>query len=358
MSLNDIVVSVVGARPHFVKLFPLAREMANRNTRHFIIHTGQHYDDNMSSLFFDQLKMPAPDVNLNVGSGTHAEQTAKVMVGVEKIVCDVQPKAVVVFGDTNSTLAATLAAAKHYFPVVHVEAGVRCFNRRMPEEINRTLIDHASDYLICPSALAVRNLEKEGVTKGVLNIGDLMYDSFLIAKVEAMTRKEVFGQYGVEPGKYFLATIHREMATENPRNLMTTLETLGGLGDPVILPMHPRTAHSLRNAGLDVDRIGLLKIVDPIGYLDMLQLLLNARKVITDSGGVQKEAYWAGVPCITTMTETTWPETIEAGWNVLVGWDKESILNAVRRSEPESPRPEVYGPPGAARRMVECLGWN
>jgi UDP-GlcNAc3NAcA epimerase len=358
MDLNNVVVSVVGARPHFVKLFPFAREMANRNTRHFIIHTGQHYDDNMSSLFFDQLKMPAPDVNLNVGSGTHAEQTAKVMVGVEKIVCEMQPKAVVVFGDTNSTLAATLAAAKYYFPVVHVEAGVRCFNRRMPEEINRTLIDHASDYLICPSALAARNLEREGLTKGVLNVGDLMYDSFLIAKSEAMARKEVFRQYNVEPGKYFLATIHREMATENPRKLVAILEMLGGLGEVVILPMHPRTTHSLRKAGLKVNQTRLLKIVDPIGYLDMLQLILNARKVLTDSGGVQKEAYWAGIPCITMLTETTWPETIEAGWNVLVGWDEESIRVAVTMPAPAGQRPEVYGPPGAARRMVDSLGWN
>jgi len=358
MNLNNIVVSVVGARPHFVKAFPLVQQMNRLSTRHFIIHTGQHYDSNMSALFFEQFEMPTPDVNLNVGSGTHAEQTAQIMVGVEKIVCDLRPKAVVVFGDTNSTLAATLAAAKHYFLVVHVEAGVRCFNRRMPEEINRILIDHASDYLICPSELAERNLRREGVTEGVLNLGDFMYDSFLIAQAGAMKREGILRSHGVEPGKYILSTIHREASTENPQRLALILKMLGQLGEPVILPMHPRTRNCLRDIGFAPKERGLLKIIDPVGYLDMLQLLLNARKVITDSGGVQKEAYWAGVPCITMMNETTWSETVEVGWNVLVGLNQDLIYSAVRSPIPTGERPEVYGPPGAARRMVEALGWD
>lgn len=358
MKLNNVVVSVIGARPHFVKAFPLVRQMAKRNTRHFIIHTGQHYDYNMSTLFVEQFELPAPDVNLNVGSGTHAEQTGKIMVGVERIVCELKPKAVVVFGDTNSTLAATLAAAKYYYPVVHVEAGVRCFNRRMPEEINRTLIDHASDYLICPSELAVRNLQREGVTRGILNVGDLMYDSFLLAKSAAMKREQVLRGNCVESGKYILSTIHREAATESSQTLIRMLETLGELGEPVILPMHPRTSGCLKDMGFEPKAGSLLKIIEPVGYLDMLQLLLNARKVITDSGGVQKEAYWAGVPCITMMNETTWPETIEAGWNVLVGLNRELVCSAAKLPIPTSERPEVYGPPGAAQRMVEALGWD
>jgi UDP-N-acetylglucosamine 2-epimerase len=358
MELNNVVVSVVGARPHFVKAFPLLKPMASLQSKHFIIHTGQHYDYNMSALFFEQFDMPAPDANLNVGSGTHAEQTAKVMLGVEKIVCELRPKAVIVFGDTNSTLAAALAAAKYYFPVVHVEAGVRCFNRRMPEEINRTLIDHMSDYLICPSELAVQNLHKERVTNGVLNVGDLMYDSFLFGKSAATKRASVLGGYEVEPGGYILSTLHREATTEDPEALSNILKTFERLGEPVILPMHPRTRHLISNSGVVLDKRSSLKIIDPVGYLDMLQLILGARKIATDSGGLQKEAYWAGVPCITLMNETTWTETVDAGWNTLVGLSTQLLNTALKAPLPTGERPEVYGAPGAARRLIEALGWR
>lgn len=360
MASNDTIISVVGARPHFVKAFPLTREMTGRKTRHFICHTGQHYDDNMSKIFFDQFQMPLPDVNLNVGAGTHAEQTAKVMLGVEKLVRELSPRAVIVYGDTNSTLAATLAAAKYYFPVVHVEAGVRCWNRRMPEEINRVLIDHASDFLICPSALAVRNLEKEGINKGVLNLGDLMYDSFLAAKAKAMEREDMLSAYQLESGRFILSTIHREATTENVDELVAIIELFSRLDEPVILPIHPRTRSCLERAGAELSpkETGKLRIIDPIGYLEMLQLMVHARKIVTDSGGVQKEAFWAGVPCVTMMDETTWPETIEAGWNVLAGRDCGRILEGIRSAKPKGERPEVYGAPGVARRMVDAMGWS
>lgn len=356
MSESDIVVSVVGARPHFIKSFPFVRAMARSNLRLVTIHTGQHYDRNMSALFFEELELSPPDINLNVGSGTHAEQTAAVMVGVEKAVLELKPQAVVVYGDTNSTLGATLAAAKYYFPVVHVEAGVRCANRRMPEEINRILIDHASDYLICPSALALQNLAGEGVTRGVMNQGDFMYDTFLAARKLALSRPVPFEEYGVRAGEYVLSTIHRELSTESSTILVDILSTLDTLGEPVILPLHPRTQARLKDAGFTPGSGGL-RIVPPLGYPEMLQLLSYARRVVTDSGGLQKEAYWAGVPCVTMMTETTWPETIEAGWNVLVGTDGAAIRRAVAAETPEGGRPEVYGPPGAAQRMVETLGW-
>jgi UDP-GlcNAc3NAcA epimerase len=355
---DDIVISVVGARPHFIKVFPLVKAMAGRKTRHFILHTGQHYDDSMSKVFFEQLGMPAADINLNIGSGSHAEQTAKVMIGVERLVREMRPKAILVYGDTNSTLGATLAAAKHYYPVVHVEAGVRCGNRRMPEEINRKLIDHASDYLVCPSDLAVENLRGEGVTAGVLNLGDFMYDSFLAVKTLAVSRPGLLEAHRVESGRFILSTIHREAATDDPKVLFGLLQALAALDEPVILPLHPRSRARLAASGFTAQSFGSLRLIEPLGYLDMMHLLLHARRVVTDSGGLQKEAYWAGVPCVTLMNETTWTETISAGWNRLIGLDGASIASAIQTPAPTGARPDVYGAPGSAARLVEALGWN
>jgi UDP-GlcNAc3NAcA epimerase len=354
---SDLVLSVVGARPHFIKAYPLVRAMEGLKTKHVILHTGQHYDNNMSALFFDELQMPTPDFNLNVGSGTHAEMTAKMMVGIEKVLFELKPKAVIVFGDTNSTLAATIAAAKYYFPVVHVEAGVRCGNRHMPEEINRRIIDHTSDFLITPSDLAVANLHREGITQGVLNLGDFMYDTFLFAKSVAQARASILGDFGVSAGNYILSTMHRESVTQSGIQLMAILDALDGLGEQVILPMHPRTRNRLRELGYVSKPSSMLQIVDPLGYLEMLDLLIHARCVVTDSGGLQKEAYWAGVPCITLMSETTWPETIENGWNVLIDVDMDHLRRAVKAPFPRGSRPEVYGSPGAAIRLVRTMGW-
>lgn len=357
MQFTDTVVSVVGARPHFVKAYPLVRAMRELRTKHVLLHTGQHYDWNMSAVFFDELDMPAPDINLDVGSGTHAEQTGRIMVGVEQALLDIKPKAVVVYGDTNSTLAATLAAAKYYFPLVHIEAGVRCNNRRMPEEINRKIIDHTSDYLICPSEVAVENLAREGITEGVMNLGDFMYDTFLFARSVALTRASPLKAYGLQPRRYILSTIHRELSTESVAQLVEILNALNSLGEPVILPMHPRTRVRLKEAGYEPVAESLLRIVEPVGYLDMLALLMNARRVVTDSGGLQKEAYWAGTPCITIMSETTWPETIQSGWNVLVGMDMDLMRAAVASHLVPGARTEVYGPPGAAQRLIKRMCW-
>ena len=357
-STTETIVSVIGARPHFVKAFPLMRELAGRRVRHYIIHTGQHYDEKMSQVFFDQLVLPPPDINLGVGSGSHAEQTGKIMLGVERVVLELKPQAVVVFGDTNSTLAAAIATAKHYYPLVHIEGGVRCANRRMPEEINRVLVDHISDFNICPSELAVRNLEREGCAKGALNLGDLMYDSFLGAKAMAASRSSALSELGLESGRYLLATIHRESSTGDLATLGKLLETLGSLGERVIFPMHPRTRALLRANRREATTIGGLTIVEPLGYLDLLQVLSHARKVVTDSGGLQKEAYWAGVPCITMMSDTAWTETVDVGWNTVVGVDAGKIREAVSAPfDHAKPRPEIYGSPGAARRLVEAMGW-
>lgn len=358
MTNNDLVISVIGARPHFVKAFPLMREFVGRRTRHYIIHTGQHYDEKMSQVFFDQLVLPAPDINLGVGSGSHAEQTGKIMLGVERAILELKPRAVIVYGDTNSTLAAAIAAAKHYYPLIHIEGGVRCANRRMPEEINRVLVDHISTYNICPSKLAVENLVREGCGQGALNLGDLMYDGFLGARVLAANRSSALAEHGLEPGRYLLATIHREASTGDLSTLRALLATLADLGERVILPLHPRTRALLKSNGSGVANTGGLTIVDPLGYLDLLQVLSHARKVVTDSGGLQKEAYWAGVPCVTMMSYTAWTETVDAGWNTVVGLDPAKIREAVRAPfDAGRPRPEIYGAPGAAGRLVEAMGW-
>ena len=359
MKYSDLVVSVIGARPHFVKAFPLMRELAERRTRHYIIHTGQHYDHKMSQVFFDQLVLPAPDINLGVGSGSHAEQTGKIMLGVERLVLELKPKAVIVFGDTNSTLAAAIAVAKHYYPLVHIEGGVRCANRRMPEEINRVLVDHISEYNICPCELARENLEREGCGAGALNLGDLMYDSFLGAKALAANRSTALQDFQLESGKYLLATVHREASTNDLSVLAGLLDTLGDLGERVILPLHPRTRARLMESGYEITKSSALQIVEPIGYLDLLQVLAHARKVVTDSGGLQKEAYWAGIPCVTLMSSTAWGETVDAGWNTLVGLNGAEIRAAVRMPfDRGKSRPEVYGVPGAARRLVQTMGWE
>jgi UDP-N-acetylglucosamine 2-epimerase len=283
--------------------------------------------------------------------------TSKMMVGIEKILFEIKPKAVVVFGDTNSTLAATLAAAKYYFPIIHIEAGVRCGNRYMPEEINRKIIDHTSDFLVTPSKQAVDNLKKEGISDGVLNLGDFMYDTFLFAKSIVIKNESIMQKYGIKNKKYILSTIHREGSTQNDEQLLSILNTLGSLGEPVILPMHPRTRSRIVANGYQSPEDSQLIIIEPIGYIEMLDLLLNARYVVTDSGGLQKEAYWAGVPCVTVMAETTWKETVDEGWNTLVGLDMEKLKKSVLKPKPVTMQSEIYGLPGSANRLVEVMNW-
>ena len=359
---QDIIFSVVGARPHFVKAAPFMAAMKASDHKVYTIHTGQHYDQNMSDVFFTELGLPTPDINLGVGSGTHAAQTAAVLIGVEKLLFQLNPIAVVVYGDTNTTLGAALAAAKQYIPVVHVEAGVRCGNRKMPEEINRGIIDNISNFLACPSALAAENLHREGLVAGIHDIGDFMYDTFLKAQAAATQSDFHLDRYGVSSGNFALATLHREETTASAKVLHTILNTLGALGRPVLLPMHPRTRACLNAAGIPLERSDGLKILAPVSYLEMVSLLRHANMVLTDSGGLQKEAFWAKVPCVTLMQETTWPETLDAGWNSLAGLDPIAIRSAVKRFSEQPPivsgeHPMPYGAPGAARRMVQALGW-
>ncbi len=359
---HELIFSVVGARPHFIKAAPFMKAMQSSANTVFTIHTGQHYDTNMSDIFFTELELPKPDINLGIGSGSHAVQTSAVLIGIEELLFQHKPTAIVVYGDTNTTLGAALAAAKHYIPIVHVEAGVRCGNRRMPEEINRGIIDNISDFLCCPSELAVQNLKLEGLTDGVHNIGDFMYDTFLKAKADSQKIEFDTSRFGFKTGDFILATLHREETTKSAEKLSELLDTLGNLGVPVILPMHPRTRACLLNSGISLKRKDGLKIIEPLSYLEMVSLLCQCVLVITDSGGVQKEAYWAKVRCLTLMDETTWPETIEAGCNKLVGLTPSNIKTAAlhylhNTSDQSDQGTEIYGTPGAAVRMVKELGW-
>ena len=359
---RNIIFSVIGARPHFVKAAPFMEAMRASAYKVVTVHSGQHYDSNMSDIFFRELAMPNPDINLGVGSGSHAYQTSKVLIGIEKLLYEYNPEAVVVYGDTNTTLAAALAAAKEYIPLVHIEAGVRCGNRRMPEEINRTLIDNMSNFLACPSDLAVSNLRSEGVTGVVENIGDFMYDTFVKAQVAAKTASFDLNTYGVIEGQYYLATLHREETTASPDVLRSVLDTLDTLDFPVILPMHPRTRSVMDAACISTEMFNGLKIIEPVGYLEMVNLLVRARLTLTDSGGLQKESFWAGVPCITLMNETTWSEIVDVGWNILSGLSADRIRVAVDQFEKNSlpsllNRAKLYGEVGSANRLVKSLGW-
>ena len=322
------VVTIVGARPQFIKSAPVSKALRRAGHREIIIHTGQHYDRKMSRIFFEELSIPKPDVNLKIGSGTHAYQTGRMMTGIEKVLMRAKPDWVLVYGDPNSTLAGALAACKLGCRLAHIEAGMRSYNRRMPEEHNRVLTDHCSDILFCPTKNAVDNLRREGIVKGVYWVGDTMYDSTLEYTKVAEKRSTILKKLGLRPKKYFLATVHRPQNTDNYKNLKKILEEFSRLNDLVILPVHPRTREAIDslNGSLNIKKeSSSIKIIDPVGYLDMLILEKNAKVILTDSGGVQKEAYFLSTPCVTLRTETEWPETVAAGWNHVVGSDYSRI---------------------------------
>lgn len=337
------VLSIVGARPQFVKAAMVAAAVCRQNKTcgkgqrisHQLLHTGQHYDPKMSAIFFEQLPLPKPHFNLDVGSGTHGSQTARMLEGIETVLQKEKPGAVIVYGDTNSTVAGALAATKLHICVAHVESGLRSFNRRMPEEINRVATDHLSDLLFCPTVTAVTNLRKEGIEKNVFLNGDVMLDAVLEFRGLASKRLKLLNALGVETGNYALATVHRAENTDSIDKFTALLEALLGLEIPVVLPMHPRVRDMLtripqaRGIRKQLERSPYIRVTEPASYLDMLMLEQNARVVLTDSGGVQKEAYFLGVPCLTLRAETEWVETLKGGWNQLVGADKKTILNAV-----------------------------
>jgi UDP-N-acetylglucosamine 2-epimerase len=346
------VLTVVGARPQFVKAAPVSRVLRRRH-QEFLVHTGQHYDDEMSDLFFRQLRIPAPDRNLEVGSGRHGVQTGAMLPGIESIALEQKPDWLLIYGDTNSTLAGALVGAKLQIPVAHVEAGLRSYDRRMPEEVNRVVADHLAALLLCPTDTAVRNLASEGITAGVRMVGDVMLDAYQQNLEVARTTSHVVVELGLEKNRYTLLTVHRAENVDQPEVLAGILRGVGESGRRVVFPVHPRTRAAL--AATEMKPPENVMLIDPVGYLEMLVLEENAEAIVTDSGGVQKEAYFAGRPCITLRDRTEWTETVDAGWNVLVGTETTAIARAMRDFRPRGTRPELFGDGRAAERVVEAL---
>jgi UDP-N-acetylglucosamine 2-epimerase len=331
------IVSIVGARPQFVKLAPVSRAMADAAVtggqviEDIIVHTGQHYDTGMSDVFFDELEIPKPSVHLGVGSGSHGAQTAKMLASIEEVLIDRQPDMVVIYGDTNSTLAGAVAAAKLDIPVAHIEAGLRSFNRKMPEEINRVASDHISDLLFAPTQTAIDNLQRENLGTRAFNSGDVMLDAVMFNRRLAEYQSDILRDLDLIEREYGVVTLHRASNTD-VESLLAILQTLNRVaGDflPLVFPVHPRTVAVLKESGSSWQPCDRLKLIEPVGYLDMLKLLGSSRLALTDSGGLQKEALFVGAPCVTLRDETEWPETIAAGGNILTGADPERITAAV-----------------------------
>lgn len=324
------IVTVIGARPQFIKAWPVTMALQQAGIEEVVVHTGQHYDYQMSEVFFQELEIPKPNVNLEVGSGPHGRQTGLMMERIESVLLQEKPDWLLVYGDTNSTLAAALAAAKLHVPIAHVEAGLRSFNRKMPEELNRILTDHVSTLLFCPTESSVQNLDREGITAGVHEVGDVMLDALVTARERSRTRSDVLNRLSLKAKSYAVATIHRAENTDSEEQLRNLFTAFADLDVPVVLPIHPRTRNVLESQLPDVLASAKrnLQIIDPLGYLDMVCLTGNARVVLTDSGGLQKEAFWLGVPCITLRTETEWVETVKAGGNIVTGCDAEKIKAA------------------------------
>lgn len=353
------ILTVVGARPQFIKASVVSRALEPLCDE-VLVHTGQHYDRNMSAVFFEELNIPRPAYNLGVGSGTHGWQTGEMLIKVEKVLFREKPDAVLVYGDTNSTLAGALAASKLHIPVAHVEAGLRSYNMRMPEEQNRVLTDHISTWLFCPTETAAKNLAKEGVARGVDVCGDVMLDAVLhfrgIAKKDP-DRTAIFGRLGIRPGKYRLATLHRAETTDGGLDAIVRIfDAFERLPDPVVIPIHPRT-RPLAEQALAERGYKNIRLTEPVGYLEMLLLTGDARQVLTDSGGLQKEAWFMGVPCVTLRSETEWVETLAGGWNVLAKLETEDIYRKATRTVPDPAARECrpFGDGHAGERIAAAL---
>lgn len=371
------LVSIIGARPQFVKAAMIAEAIKLRNreissvkhrTNHVLVHTGQHYDQSMSAVFFDELRLPDPHHHLGVGSGSQGAQTGEMLERIERVLLREKPDCVMIYGDTNSTIAGALAAAKLHIRVAHLESGLRSFNRRMPEEINRVASDHLSDMLFCPTDTAVENLRREGITRNVFQTGDVMLDAVISYRGKAQKRKTLLQKLHLQAKEYALATIHRAENADSPERLGELLLTLLSLDHPVVLPMHPRVRDrlrktpALRHVSNMLRSAKNLRIIEPVSYLDMLALEINARLILTDSGGVQKEAFFAAVPCLTLREETEWTETLVDGWNLVVGTSRDKIRAGVEniwrgRADPNGHQPnwKSFGEGNAARRTVAEL---
>ena len=368
------LISIVGVRPQFVKAAMVCAAVAGHNqkhareqrVKHLLLHTGQHYDYEMAAVFFQQLPLPAPDFNLGVGSGTHGAQTAMMLKGIEKVLLKEKPDCVIVYGDTNSTLAGALAAVKLHIVTAHVESGLRSFNRRMPEEINRIATDHIADLLFCPTRAAVKLLEHEGIRDNVYFTGDVMLDAVKTFLPVASRRSVALTDLGVSPGKFILATIHRAENTDSLERMRGIVETLCGLEHPTVFSVHPRLREKLNHEaayqklGRELARARHLKMVAPLSYLDMLHLESSARLVMTDSGGVQKEAFFVGTPCLTLRDETEWTETLHDGWNKVAGVSPRKVLPLARElwagGRPRTkPALAAFGDGKAARNILDSL---
>jgi UDP-GlcNAc3NAcA epimerase len=356
------IVTIVGARPQFIKAAAVSRGMRNDfadRVTEILVHTGQHYDENMSKVFFEELDIPRPKYNLEISGGHHGAMTGRMLEAVERVLLEEKPDWVLIYGDTNSTLAGALAAAKLHIPVAHVEAGLRSFNMRMPEEINRIVADRLSTLLFCPTDTAVANLAKEGVSAGVENVGDVMFDVALFYRERARKQSTALASLGLAEGAFALATCHRAENTDDPTRLAEIVSALAEISAslPVVLPIHPRTRKLLADSGLD-KKLGNVKVVDPVPFLDMVALEQTARVILTDSGGVQKEAFFYGVPCITMRDETEWVETVDLGWNRLVGASAIAIDKAFQDSM-QGQLPALakspYGDGNAARHIVSRI---
>lgn len=349
------VVTVVGARPQFIKCGPVSKALRREHVE-VLVHTGQHYDDDMSAVFFRDLGIPRPEYNLNIGSGSHAIQTGAMMRAIEDVLVKEDPDCILVYGDTNSTLAGALAAVKIHIPVVHVEAGLRSFNRQMPEEVNRVLTDHISDLLLCPTPTAVEHLRAEGIRNGVHLVGDVMFDALLDARKHSAQRIADIERLGLTPGEFYLITIHRAENTGDEAVLRRIVRSILALDAPVVLPLHPRTRKALERSGLMEEIAQQCIILPPQGYFDFIALLTSARALLTDSGGAQKEAFLLGVPCVTLREETEWVETVQLGRNRLAGTDPARISDAVRRPFPPlSADKNPFGDGYSAARIVQAL---
>jgi len=354
------ILTVLGARPQFVKAAALSRAIGEYagNITERIIHTGQHYDPGLSQVFFDELEIPAPFAHLDIGGGNHGAMTGRMLEGIERIIQQETPDWVLVYGDTNSTLAGALAAAKLHVPIAHVEAGLRSYNRRMPEEINRVLTDHVSTLLLCPTQTAVENLGKEGIMGGVHNVGDVMYDIALYWRERARTQSRILASLGLPEHGFALATCHRAENTDDPARLGGIVSALAEINRdlPVVLPLHPRTRKYLQEHGL-MSQVQALTLVEPLPFLDMIALEQAARVILTDSGGVQKEAFFYQVPCITLRDETEWVETIDLGWNRLAGADTARILAAFSNSSDTAKAQHAapYGNGKASQLILDTL---
>lgn len=347
------ILSVVGARPQFVKLSPVAAALSSRGAEHLIVHTGQHYDANMSQVFFDDLGIPAPDVHLGIGSGTHGAQTGRILSALDPVLLKHRPDWVLVYGDTNSTLAGALAAVKLHLPLAHLEAGLRSFNRRMPEEINRVLTDHAADLCLAPTALAVANLSSEGLGERARLVGDVMADVSLKVMNELRSAPQV-EIVGMGPDEHFVvATIHRAENTDDPIRLAAVLDALREVPVPVVLVAHPRLRAVCAAEGIVLGGAGI-RVVDPLGYHDMMALLLRSGGLVTDSGGLQKEAFLLHRPCTTIRTETEWPETLVHGWNVLDA-ELSQLSSVAFRDAPQENGGLPYGEGHAADAVAQAL---